>query len=282
MIDLKQAAPKQTIFLKNAFQQDKLAHAYLFVDNLTQRALATAYWLACLANCTGDNRPDGTCINCKRVLSGNHPDVFLVRPEGKQSLSIDQIRPLKEELAKSPVEGTRRFFFIENAQTLTMPAANALLNLLEEPVAPVTTILLTNNAQQILPTIRSRTQILEFNDLVESSSKNQELLLYGFSQEDLENLGETAELDQAVKYFYQELLENNDLAVISVHKLAGMIKNKVQEDYVFYLLKKFCSNGIKKQQLLGNQTLLGRLLDCDKMKFSNVSFLNRLDYLALS
>lgn len=282
MIDLKQAAPKQISFLKTAFEQDKLAHAYLFVDSLTQRALATAYWLACLVNCTGTKRPDGTCINCERVLSGNHPDVFLVKPEGKQSLSIDQVRPLKEELAKSPVEGNRRFFFIENAQTLTMPAANALLNLLEEPVAPVTTILLTNNAQQILPTVRSRTQIIEFNDLAQANSKSQDLLLYGFSQEDLENLGETAELDKAVKYFYQELLENNDLAVVSAHKLAGMMKNKVQEDYVFYLLKKFCLDGIKQQQLLGNQALLGRLLDCDKMKFSNVSFLNRLDYLALS
>ena len=52
-----------------------------------------------------------------------------------------------------------------------------------------------------MPTIRSRTQILEFNDLVENSSKDQDLLLYGFSQEDLDNLGETGELDQAVKYF---------------------------------------------------------------------------------
>lgn len=78
-----------------------------------KKGLNTAYWLACLFNCTGENKPDGTCNNCQRILDGNHPDVFLVKLEGKQTLSIDQIRPLKEELAKSPVEGKRRFLSLK-------------------------------------------------------------------------------------------------------------------------------------------------------------------------
>lgn len=140
MIDISNVGVKQTQFLRKAYEQKKLAHSYLFVDSDEIRALNTAYWLACLFNCTGENKPDGTCRNCKQILSGNHPDVLLVEPEGKQTLGIDQVRPLKEELAKSPVESSRRFFFINEAQKLTLSAANGLLNLLEEPVAPVVTI----------------------------------------------------------------------------------------------------------------------------------------------
>ena len=112
MIDLSNVGKKQTQFLKRAYDQKKLAHSYLFVDSDEARALNTAYWLACLFNCTGENKPDGSCQNCRQILSGNHPDVLLVAPDGKQTLGIDQIRPLKEELAKSPVESTRRLLFI--------------------------------------------------------------------------------------------------------------------------------------------------------------------------
>src|SRR5699024_11244614 len=120
------------------------------------------YWLACLFNCTGENKPDGSCQNCRQILSGNHPDVLLVAPDGKQTLGIDQIRPLKEELAKSPVESTRRFFFINEAQKLTLAAANGLLNLLEETVSQVDTILLTNIRDQLFLSVRSRTQLFLF------------------------------------------------------------------------------------------------------------------------
>lgn len=122
MIDIKNINKLQADFLKRAYEKKQLAHSYLFVDNDEDEAMNTAYWLACLFNCTGEQKPDGVCQNCQQIISGNHPDVLLVDSDGKQSLSIDQIRPLKEELAKSPVESTRRFFFIKEAEKLTLPA----------------------------------------------------------------------------------------------------------------------------------------------------------------
>ena len=189
MIDLSNVGKKQTQFLKRAYDQKKLAHSYLFVDSDEARALNTAYWLACLFNCTGENKPDCSFHNCRQILSGNHPDVLLVAPDGKQTLGIDQIRPLKEELAKSPVESTRRFFFINEAQKLTLAAANGLLNLLEEPVAPVVTILITNNSDQILPTVRSRTQIINFDNGERTSGRTAVLLENGFSKAEIAELG---------------------------------------------------------------------------------------------
>lgn len=278
MIDIKNIGQNEANLLKRAYEKKQLAHSYLFVDNDEKRALNTAYWLACLFNCTGKNRPDGTCQNCRQILSGNHPDVLLVKPEGRQTLSIDQIRPLKEELAKSPVESTRRFFFIDEAQKLTLPAANALLNLLEEPVAPVVSILITNNADQILPTVRSRTQIINFEDKENHTDRESILLENGFSQEEIEELGDTKKLDQEIKYFYQELLEQNDLALVTAHRLADDAKSSSFENYILLRLKLLAQKDLSD---LRNINILKGLIMVDKMRYSNVNLRNSLDYLAL-
>lgn len=283
MIDISNIGTKQAQFLQRAYQQKKLAHSYLFVDSDESRALNTAYWLACLFNCTGENKPDGTCQNCKQILSGNHPDVLLVEPEGKQTLGIDQVRPLKEELAKSPVESSRRFFFINEAQKMTLSAANGLLNLLEEPVAPVVTILITNNSDQILPTVRSRTQIINFDNGEKSTGKTALLLENGFSKSEIEELGNLDKLDQAIKYFYQEMLEHNSLALVSAHKLSENAKLVSEQRYILVKLKLLAEHDLSDSLKLNIAVrMLDNLVEIDKMRLSNVNFRNSLDYLALN
>ncbi|WP_283112639.1 DNA polymerase III subunit delta [Lactobacillus gallinarum] len=283
MIDISNIGTKQAQFLQRAYQQKKLAHSYLFVDSDESRALNTAYWLACLFNCTGENKPDGTCQNCKQILSGNHPDVLLVEPEGKQTLGIDQVRPLKEELAKSPVESSRRFFFINEAQKMTLSAANGLLNLLEEPVAPVVTILITNNSDQILPTVRSRTQIINFDNGEKPTGKTALLLENGFSKSEIEELGNLDKLDQAIKYFYQEMLEHNSLALVSAHKLSENAKLVSEQRYILVKLKLLAEHDLSDSLKLNIAArMLDNLVEIDKMRLSNVNFCNSLDYLALN
>lgn len=283
MIDISNIGTKQAQFLQRAYQRKKLAHSYLFVDSDESRALNTAYWLACLFNCTGENKPDGTCQNCKQILSGNHPDVLLVEPEGKQTLGIDQVRPLKEELAKSPVESSRRFFFINEAQKMTLSAANGLLNLLEEPVAPVVTILITNNSDQILPTVRSRTQIINFDNGEKPTGKTALLLENGFSKSEIEELGNLDKLDQAIKYFYQEMLEHNSLALVSAHKLSENAKLVSEQRYILVKLKLLAEHDLSDSLKLNIAVrMLDNLVEIDKMRLSNVNFRNSLDYLALN
>lgn len=281
MIDLKNSGKQQVKFLNDAYKHGKIFHSYLFVDPIQKKALATAYWLACRFMCTGDNKPDGTCNNCQRILNGNHPDVFLVKLNGKQSLSIDQIRPLKEELAKSPVEGTHRFFIIENAEKLTLAANNALLNLLEEPVAPVVTILVTNNENQVLPTVRSRTQIIHFEEQ-EFDNRKTELLEYGLSSEEIADLTNFDKLEQEVKYLYQEIKEKDNLAIVRAHHLAEGA-SAAEQKLVFFYLKKFALNELQEEaSKLAAAQMLNLLITCDKMRASNVSFRNCLDYLVLN
>lgn len=283
MIDISNIGTKQVEFLKRAYQQKKLAHSYLFVDSDETRALNTAYWLACLFNCTGENKPDGTCQNCKQILSGNHPDVLLVEPEGKQTLGIDQVRPLKEELAKSPVESSRRFFFINEAQKMTLSAANGLLNLLEEPIAPVVTILITNNSDQILPTVRSRTQIINFDNGEKLTGKTALLLENGFSKNEIEELGNLDKLDQSIKYFYQEMLEHNSLALVSAHKLSESAKLVSEQRYILVKLKLLAEHDLTDSLKMNIAArMLDNLVEIDKMRLNNVNFRNSLDYLALN
>lgn len=283
MIDISNIGTKQAEFLKRAYQQKKLAHSYLFVDSDETRALNTAYWLACLFNCTGENKPDGTCQNCKQILSGNHPDVLLVEPEGKQTLGIDQFRPLKEELAKSPVESSRRFFFINEAQKMTLSAANGLLNLLEEPIAPVVTILITNNSDQILPTVRSRTQIINFDNGEKLTGKTALLLENGFSKNEIEELGNLDKLDQSIKYFYQEMLEHNSLALVSAHKLSESAKLVSEQRYILVKLKLLAEHDLTDSLKMNIAArMLNNLVEIDKMRLNNVNFRNSLDYLALN
>ena len=282
MIDITNVGTKQTQFLRCAYEQKRLAHSYLFVDSDENRALNTAYWLACLFNCTGKNKPDGTCQNCRQILSGNHPDVLLVGPEGKQTLGIDQVRPLKEELAKSPVESSRRFFFINEAQKLTLSAANGLLNLLEEPIAPVVTILITNNSDQILPTIRSRTQIINFDNGEKPDGKTAVLLENGFSKDEIDELGNLEKRDQEIKYFYKEMLEHNSLALVSAHKLSENAKLVSEQRYILVRLKLLAEHDLNDPRKMGMAAqMLKNLIEVDKMRLSNVSLRNSLDYLAL-
>lgn len=283
MIDISNIGTKQAEFLKRAYQQKKLAHSYLFVDSDETRALNTAYWLACLFNCTGENKPDGTCQNCKQILSGNHPDVLLVEPEGKQTLGIDQVRPLKEELAKSPVESSRRFFFINEVQKMTLSAANGLLNLLEEPIAPVVTILITYNSDQILPTVRSRTQIINFDNGEKLTGKTALLLENGFSKNEIEELGNLDKLDQSIKYFYQEMLEHNSLALVSAHKLSESAKLVSEQRYILVKLKLLAEHDLTDSLKMSIAArMLDNLVEIDKMRLNNVNFRNSLDYLALN
>lgn len=276
MFDLKKADPAVTHKLAQVAKEGKLAHAYLFAGLNEKMALTTALWLACYVNCLGQDKPDGTCNHCVRILRGDFPDVIRVVPQGA-TLSINLIRPLKEELAKSPDESDLRVFIIEQAEKLTQAAANAMLNLLEEPVAPVVTILIANNRAQILPTIRSRTQIVNFKGTAQD-----ELLNYGLSAADLEAIGQLDQLTQETHYLHQELLAHDQLAFLRVHRLADLVKNKAAEKLVFIRLKQECEHAIQAgHDVQKNTNLLALLLKTDQMLYSNVKLRNCLDYLVL-
>ena len=109
-------------------------------------------------------RPCGECHSCKRIDSGNHPDIHMIEPDGA-SIKKEQIANLQLEFAKKSVESNRKFYMIVHADKMTTNAANSLLKFLEEPQAQTTAILITEQMQKILPTILSRCQHIPFQPI---------------------------------------------------------------------------------------------------------------------
>lgn len=121
------------------------------------------YWAQRL-NCEVDRPPCGVCRSCRRMLSGNHPDLRIFDSDD-QSLKIDDIRELQRELALSPNEGRYRVTLLCNFERATNSAANALLKTLEEPASQVVLILTAPDPGALLPTIVSRCQMLALRAL---------------------------------------------------------------------------------------------------------------------
>lgn len=178
--------PQLVTQFKHAIANNQLAHAFLFSGPAGRGQIDVATWLAMRLLCeapTAEGDPDGTCANCLRIANNEHPDVLVVRPEGK-SLKIDQIRALKDEFSKKAVESNQKVFIIVGADTMTTSAANGLLKFMEEPAGPQTAILLAEHRSQMLPTIISRTQVIEFN-AGDTAHFEQQLLALGYSNAEL-------------------------------------------------------------------------------------------------
>ena len=148
--------------LQNALRRRSLAHAYIFSGppgtGRKRAAQALAQAVYCL---NGTEEACGHCIECRKVGHGNHPDFHWVNPDGA-SIKIDQIRELQQRFAYRSAEARTKIYVLNEAEKMTVQAANSLLKFLEEPVSEVMAILITENGQALLPTIQSRAQWVSF------------------------------------------------------------------------------------------------------------------------
>jgi DNA polymerase-3 subunit delta' len=157
--------PIAATILARGTRSRRVAHAYLFVGQAGTGKRAVAQHLAKSLFCITQNGDScGECNQCLRIDSGNHPDLHTLRPDGA-SIKIDQVRALQKEFSYRGMESLHKVYIIEQADLMTKQAANSLLKFLEEPGSDSTAMLLTENDQSILPTIRSRCQTLRFQEI---------------------------------------------------------------------------------------------------------------------
>jgi len=152
---------------RKAFQNGRLAQSYLFFgpEGVGKKTFAVALTMAIQCD-EGFGVGCGVCNPCKKVLHSSHADFILIQPiEGKTTISIDQIRQLLAMMYRKPQEGRRRIVVIDSMDLMEAEAQNALLKLLEEPPQDNIMILLTEQIQQMLPTIASRCQPVRFQIL---------------------------------------------------------------------------------------------------------------------
>ena len=153
--------------LQHTVATDRIAGAYLFVGPTGVGKEMVARYFAQLIFCQQDAQPPtvcGTCLACRKVDSGNHPDLQFIRPEGSL-LKIGQIRELQKRIIYEPLEASRKVYILTDVDRMNAEAENCLLKTLEEPPASSVLILLTSNLRALLPTTRSRCQILQFHPM---------------------------------------------------------------------------------------------------------------------
>ncbi|MEK4698034.1 DNA polymerase III subunit delta' [Solibacillus sp. FSL R7-0668] len=149
--------------LQTIVEKNRLAHAYIFEGEkgTGKRDVVSFFMKLLLCGNLSNNVPCETCRNCRRIDSGNHPNIKQVEPDG-QFIKIDQVRDLLAEMKMTGVEEGKKIYVLHHADKLNVASANMLLKFLEEPDGQVVAILLTEQIQAIIPTIRSRCQHIKF------------------------------------------------------------------------------------------------------------------------
>lgn len=181
ILDQQKPIKLLTTLLRNG----TIPHALLFsgIDGIGKQLTAMAFAMAC--NCldpepehlcegehslhTAQNRhagtnPCGNCKSCRKIQSGNHPDIIIVEPSGPY-IKIGQIRALCHTLAMKPLEARLRVVIISDSQAMNPAAGNALLKVLEEPPDRTILILTARHTSDLFPTIVSRCQHIRFNPI---------------------------------------------------------------------------------------------------------------------
>ena len=161
---------------RRSVRSGKTPHSYIFegVQGCGRRKTALALIQALFCTAVDDDAC-GVCPSCRKVAGGNHGDIHFIEPlPDKRDIAIDQLREIQRELALRPYEAPRKACIIEPADRMNVFAANSLLKTLEEPPGNAIIILLTENADMLLPTVRSRCQLIRFSSL---SPENVRLLL---------------------------------------------------------------------------------------------------------
>ena len=160
-------------YISSAVENNRVSHAYILNGERGsgKKMLANLFAMTLLCE-TGDNEPCGKCHSCKQAESGNHPDIIRVTHEKPNSISVDDIRTqVNNTVDIKPYQGPYKVYIIPQADMMTPQAQNAILKTIEEPPSYAVFLLLTENAETLLPTINSRCVMLKLRNIKDTLTK---------------------------------------------------------------------------------------------------------------
>lgn len=172
--------------LSASFRAGKSSHCYLLCGPEGSGKRTLAQILAAALECEEADAPCGRCGPCRKVRNHTHPDVIVIDDPEKKTVSVELIRQLQADAWVRPNEGRKKVYLLPRAQDMTDNAQNALLKLIEEPPSYAVFLLLTNNAEKLLPTVRSRSAELRLEPVDRQAALT--WLRAQFPQEAQENL----------------------------------------------------------------------------------------------
>lgn len=149
---------------KKSIDNNQISHSYLFIGTQGIGKYLFAKELAKALLCLGEDKYCNNCKSCIEFNDNNNPDCMYIEPDGNK-IKIDQIREMQSKVQEKPIISSKKVYIIDNADKMTQEAQNSLLKTLEEPPQFVTIILIGENENTILSTIKSRCMIIHFNPI---------------------------------------------------------------------------------------------------------------------
>ena len=149
--------------LSAAAAKNHFSHFYLISGPKGSGKHTLAKMLACALMCESANRPCGTCPACRKILAGTHPDYITVEDPDHKNVAVKLIREARESIFVRPNEGSRKIYLFP--QEMGIEGQNALLKVLEEPPSYGVFIILSDNPEKLLPTVRSRCTQLQLTSV---------------------------------------------------------------------------------------------------------------------
>ena len=160
-------------YISSAVENNRVSHAYILNGERGsgKRMLANLFATTLLCE-SGNSEPCGKCHSCRQAESGNHPDIIRVTHEKPNSISVDDIRTqVNNTVDIKPYQGPYKVYIIPQADMMTPQAQNAILKTIEEPPSYAVFLLLTENAETLLPTINSRCVMLKLRNIKDTLIK---------------------------------------------------------------------------------------------------------------
>ena len=159
--------------LRRSISRGRISHFYLISGPEGSGKHTLANLLAAAILCKGGDKPCLSCPACRKVLGSGHPDFITIDDPEKKVVPVELIRQARSDIYILPNESDHKIYLFPRAHDMGIPGQNALLKVLEEPPAYGVFILLTDNPQKLLPTVRSRCTELALTALPEDIARRQ-------------------------------------------------------------------------------------------------------------
>ena len=218
-----------TTLLKKSIQNNKIVQAYLFysddIDYIYKYAKDFSKEIIAKDLDTKDNI-------CKKIDEDIYSELKIVEPISN-NIKKEQLIDLQKEVQNKPVEGNKIVYIIKNCEKLTAASSNSILKFLEEPADDIVAILLTDNISYVLPTIKSRCQVINFNRIKKDKNENTYDLFYNlliFDNSDPDDINKKID---AVVNFIENIETKGINEFIYIKNIWNVIKN--QQEYNIFV-----------------------------------------------
>ena len=218
-----------TTLLKKSIQNNKIVQAYLFysddIDYIYKYAKDFSKEIITKDLDTKDNI-------CKKIDEDIYSELKIVEPISN-NIKKEQLIDLQKEVQNKPIEGNKIVYIIKNCEKLTAASSNSILKFLEEPADDIVAILLTDNISYVLPTIKSRCQVVNFNRIKKDKNENTYDLFYNLLIFDNSYPDDINKKIDAVVNFIENIETKGINEFIYIKNIWDVIKN--QQEYNIFV-----------------------------------------------